>query len=58
MKVTLIYPGIAEFGFQSRKGNEGSWINHGLAILSSVLKNKGRDYEFLKDVLYNISPSR
>lgn len=55
MKVTLIYPGITEYGFNSRKGNEGPWMNHGLAIMSSALKNKGRDYEFLKYILYNIS---
>lgn len=41
MKVTLIYPGITECGFNSLKGNEGSWMNHGLAIISAVLKNKG-----------------
>jgi anaerobic magnesium-protoporphyrin IX monomethyl ester cyclase len=40
MKITLIYPGVTECGFNSIKGNEGSWINHGLAVLSSVLKNK------------------
>jgi len=40
MKVTLIYPGITDCGFNSLKGNEGSWINHGLAILSSALKKK------------------
>jgi len=41
MKVTLIYPGITECGFNSLKGNEGSWMNHGMAILSSALKNNG-----------------
>jgi radical SAM superfamily enzyme YgiQ (UPF0313 family) len=41
MRVTLIYPGITECGFNSLKGNEGSWMNHGLAILSSALKDKG-----------------
>jgi radical SAM superfamily enzyme YgiQ (UPF0313 family) len=41
MKITLIYPGITKCGFNSLKGNEGSWMNHGLAILSSALKNKG-----------------
>jgi len=43
MRVTLIYPGITECGFNALKGNEGSWMNHGLAILSSALKNKGHD---------------
>lgn len=41
MKVTLIFAGITESGFNSFKGNEGSWMNHGLAILSSALKNGG-----------------
>lgn len=40
MKVTLIYPGITECGFNSVKGNEGSWMNHGLAILSSALEKR------------------
>lgn len=43
MKVTLVYPGITECGFASLKGNEGTWINHGLAILSAALKRDGRD---------------
>ena len=43
MKVTLIYPGITECGFNSLKGNEGSWMNHGLAILSSALRAKGHE---------------
>lgn len=47
MKVTLIYPGITECGFNSRKGNEGSWMNHGLAILSSALKNKGHEVDLI-----------
>ncbi len=41
MEVTLIYTGITECGFGSLRGNEGSWMNHGLAILSSALKSKG-----------------
>ncbi len=47
MKVTLIYPGITECGFDSLKGNEGSWMNHGLAILSSVLKDNGHDVSLI-----------
>ncbi|MDP6634993.1 MAG: radical SAM protein [Phycisphaerae bacterium] len=47
MKVTLIYPGITECGFNSLKGNEGSWMNHGLAILSSALKNKGHEVNLI-----------
>ena len=47
MKVTLIYPGITECGFNSLKGNEGSWMNHGLAILSSALKNSGHQVNLI-----------
>ncbi len=47
MKITLIYPGITDCGFNSLKGNEGSWINHGLAILSSALKNKGHRVDLI-----------
>jgi len=47
VKVTLIYPGITDCGFNSLRGNEGSWINHGLAILSSALKNKGHQVDLI-----------
>ncbi len=47
MKITLIYPGITDTGFDSLKGVEGSWINHGLAILSAALKADGNDVELL-----------
>ena len=47
MKVTLIYPGITECGFNSLKGNEGSWMNHGLAIISSVLRSSGHDVDLI-----------
>jgi radical SAM superfamily enzyme YgiQ (UPF0313 family) len=47
MKITLIYPGITECGFSSLKGNEGSWMNHGLAILSSALKNKNHQVDLI-----------
>ena len=47
MNVTLIYPGITECGFNSLKGNEGSWINHGLAILSSALKKRGHRVDLI-----------
>jgi radical SAM superfamily enzyme YgiQ (UPF0313 family) len=47
MKVTLIYPGITECGFDSLNGNEGSWMNHGLAILSSALKNNGHQVNLI-----------
>lgn len=38
MHIALIYPGITESGFNNPKGNEGSWINHGLCSISAVLK--------------------
>jgi len=41
MKIALLYPGITECGFNSLKGNEGTWMHHGLAILSSCLKQNG-----------------
>ncbi len=41
MKIILIYPGITESGFNNLKGNEGSWMNHGLCSLSAVLKKNG-----------------
>jgi len=47
MKVTLIYPGITECGFNSLRGNEGSWMNHGLAILSAALKARGHEVELI-----------
>lgn len=47
MKITLIYPGITDCGFNSLKGNEGSWMNHGLAILSSALKNKNYQVDLI-----------
>jgi anaerobic magnesium-protoporphyrin IX monomethyl ester cyclase len=47
MKITLIYPGITDSGFNSLKGNEGSWMNHGLAILSSALKNQNHQVDLI-----------
>jgi len=47
MKVALVYPGITESGFNSLRGNEGSWMNHGLAILSSAAKQAGHQVELL-----------
>lgn len=41
MKITFIYPGITESGFSNRRGNEGSWMNHGLCSLSATLKKSG-----------------
>ena len=47
MKVTLIYPGITECGFNSLKGNEGSWMNHGLAIISAAIKARGHEVNLI-----------
>jgi radical SAM superfamily enzyme YgiQ (UPF0313 family) len=42
MKVTLIYPGIAGYGFDCLgRGMEAGWVSHGLAHLSSAAKAKG-----------------
>ena len=43
MKITLIYPGITDCGFGASKGNEGTWINHGLCHLSACLKKEGHE---------------
>ncbi|MFA5262032.1 MAG: radical SAM protein [Candidatus Omnitrophota bacterium] len=47
MKINLIYAGITESGFGSLKGNEGSWMNHGLSILSSAAKQAGHQVALL-----------
>jgi len=42
IKTTLIYPGIAGYGFRSvGKGMEAGWISHGLAYLSAAAKAQG-----------------
>jgi anaerobic magnesium-protoporphyrin IX monomethyl ester cyclase len=42
MKTSLIYPGIAGYGFESLgKGMEAGWVSHGLAHLSSAAKAQG-----------------
>ncbi len=48
MKTTLIYPGIAGYGFNSvGKGMEAGWISHGLAHLSSAAKAQGFDIDLI-----------
>ena len=48
MKTTLIYPGIAGYGFNSiGKGMEAGWISHGLAHLSAAAKAKGFDVDLI-----------
>ena len=42
LKTTLIYPGIAGYGFNSLgQGMEAGWIGHGLAQLSACAKSHG-----------------
>lgn len=47
MKVSFVYAGITECGFNSAKGNEGSWMNHGIAILSNIAKQSGHQVSLL-----------
>ena len=47
MKIALVYAGITECGFNSIRGNEGSWMNHGLAIISAVSKKAGHEVVLL-----------
>jgi anaerobic magnesium-protoporphyrin IX monomethyl ester cyclase len=42
MRISLIYPGIAGYGFNSLgQGMEAGWVSHGLAHLSSAAKAQG-----------------
>lgn len=47
MKVTLIYPGITDCGFNCKTGNEGTFIHHGLCLLSACLKEKAHVVELI-----------
>ena len=48
MKTTLIYPGIAGYGFESvGKGMEAGWISHGLAHLSAAAKAEGFEVDLI-----------
>ena len=48
MKTTLIYAGIAGYGFESLgKGMEAGWINHGLAQLSACAKAEGFEVDLI-----------
>lgn len=48
MKTSLIYPGIAGYGFNSLgKGMEAGWVSHGLAHLSSAAKAQGFDIDLI-----------
>jgi len=46
-KILLFYCGITECGFGSLSGNEGTWINHGLCLISAVLKKEGYNTELV-----------
>ena len=47
MKVTLIFPGITDCGFNAGRGNEATFINHGLCLLSAGLKQRGHVVELI-----------
>ena len=48
MKTSLIYPGIAGYGFNSLgQGMEAGWVSHGLAHLSSAAKAQGFDIDLI-----------
>jgi anaerobic magnesium-protoporphyrin IX monomethyl ester cyclase len=48
MKTTLIYAGIAGYGFESLgKGMEAGWINHGLAQLAACAKAEGFEVDLI-----------
>ncbi|MGD8462569.1 MAG: radical SAM protein [Anaerolineae bacterium] len=48
MNVSLIYPGIAGYGFNSLgRGMEAGWVSHGLAHLSSATKVQGFDVDLI-----------
>jgi anaerobic magnesium-protoporphyrin IX monomethyl ester cyclase len=48
MKTSLIYPGIAGYGFNSLgQGMEAGWVSHGLAHLSSAAKALGFEIDLI-----------
>jgi radical SAM superfamily enzyme YgiQ (UPF0313 family) len=48
MKTTLVYPGIAGYGFGSLgRGMEAGWVSHGLAHISSAAKAQGFDIDLI-----------
>jgi anaerobic magnesium-protoporphyrin IX monomethyl ester cyclase len=48
MNVSLIYPGIAGYGFGSLgRGMEAGWVSHGLAHLSSAAKAQGFEIDLI-----------
>jgi radical SAM superfamily enzyme YgiQ (UPF0313 family) len=48
MQVSLIYPGVAGYGFNSLgQGMEAGWVSHGLAHLSSAAKAEGFEIDLI-----------
>jgi anaerobic magnesium-protoporphyrin IX monomethyl ester cyclase len=48
LKVTLVYPGIAGYGFNSlAHGMEAGWVSHGLAHISSAARAAGFEVDLL-----------
>jgi anaerobic magnesium-protoporphyrin IX monomethyl ester cyclase len=48
VKTTLVYPGIAGYGFNSlAHGMEAGWVSHGLAHLSSAAKAQGFEIDLI-----------
>ncbi len=48
MKTTLLYAGIAGYGFNSlSRGMEAGWISHGLASISAAAKAEGFDVDLI-----------
>ncbi len=48
MRTTLVYPGIAGYGFDCLgKGMEAGWVSHGLAHISAAAKAQGFDIDLI-----------
>lgn len=48
MKTTLVYPGIAGYGFDCLgQGMEAGWVSHGLAHISAAAKAQGFDIDLI-----------
>lgn len=47
MKISLIFPGVIEHGFNSVKKPHGNWMNHGLALISASLKKQGHQVDLI-----------
>ncbi|MGB9592918.1 MAG: B12-binding domain-containing radical SAM protein, partial [Anaerolineae bacterium] len=48
MRTTLVYPGIAGYGFDCLgKGMEAGWVSHGLAHISAAAKAQGFEIDLI-----------